>query len=188
MSAALARNWWAVALRGVLGIAFGLIALFLPAATILALVLVFAAYALVDGVFAIISAVRAARQNERWGLLVFEGLADILVAAIAVIWPGLTALAFVIIVACWSIVSGSLMTFAALNLNIEHGRWWLVLSGILSVAFGVLLIGAPLLGAIVLAWWIGAYAFAFGVILLILAFKLRSHRDDRRPATMATAV
>jgi uncharacterized membrane protein HdeD (DUF308 family) len=185
MSAVLAHNWWAVALRGVLGIVFGLIAFYLPGATILSLVFIFAAYVIVDGVFAIISAIRAARQGERWGLLVVEGIADFLVGALSMLWPGLTALAFVLIIACWSVVSGSLMVFAAFNLNIEHGRWWLVLSGALSVVFGVLLIGAPLLGVIVVAWWLGAYAFAFGVKLLILAFKLWSHRHDHPQPAMA---
>ena len=182
MSTVLAHNWWAIALRGVLGIIFGLIAFYLPGATILSLVLLFAAYAVVDGVFAIVSAIRAARQGERWAFLVLEGIAGLLVGAISVLLPVLTAVTFVLVLACWAIVSGSLMVFAAFNLNIEHGRWWLVLGGAASVIFGVLLFGAPLLGVIVVAWWLGAYAFAFGVILLILAFKLWAHRHDPQPA------
>jgi uncharacterized membrane protein HdeD (DUF308 family) len=182
MSTVLAHNWWAIALRGVLGIIFGLIAFYLPGATILSLVLLFAAYAVVDGVFAIVSAIRAARQGERWALLVLEGIAGLLVGAISVLLPGLTAVTFVLVLACWAIVSGSLMVFAAFNLDIEHGRWWLVLGGAASVIFGVLLFGAPLLGVIVVAWWLGAYAFVFGVILLILAFKLWAHRHDPPPA------
>src|SRR5271165_7408887 len=90
MIAVLAQNWWAIAIRGVLGILFGLVALFLPGATMLSLVLLFAAYAFVDGVFGIISAVRAARQGERWGLLVLEGIVDLVTAAIAFLWPGIT--------------------------------------------------------------------------------------------------
>src|SRR5271165_7112845 len=86
----LAQNWWAIAIRGVLGILFGLVALFLPGATMLSLVLLFAAYAFVDGLFGIISAVRAARQGERWGLLVLEGIVDLVTAAIAFLWPGIT--------------------------------------------------------------------------------------------------
>src|SRR5271169_222892 len=94
MIAVLAQNWWAIAIRGALGVLFGLVALFLPGATMLSLVLVFAAYAFVDGVFGIVSAVRAAGQGERWGLLVLEGIVDIVTAVIAVSWPAITVVAF----------------------------------------------------------------------------------------------
>jgi uncharacterized membrane protein HdeD (DUF308 family) len=188
MSAVLARNWWVLAIRGVLGIAVGLIALVLPAATMLALVLVFAAYMLVDGVFAIMAAVRAAREHERWGLLVLEGVADIVAGVIAVVWPGITVLAFVLLVAAWAIVSGGLMLVAGYRLNIEHGRWWLLLAGALSVAYGVLLVVAPMIGALVLTWWFGAYALLFGVALLVLAFRLKARNDERsHPAVAQSA-
>jgi uncharacterized membrane protein HdeD (DUF308 family) len=178
MSNLLAQNWWAVALRGVIGILFGLVALLLPAATMLSLILLFAAYLLVDGVFAIISAVRAARRHERWGLLVLEGVVDLIAAGVALVWPGITVLAFVLLVAAWALLSGGLMLASAFNLNIDHGRWWLALGGIASIVFGVLLVIAPLIGAIVLTWWIGAYAMVFGISLLVLAFKLRQKRDE----------
>jgi uncharacterized membrane protein HdeD (DUF308 family) len=187
MSAVLANNWWAVALRGVLAIIFGLIALILPGATMLSLVLLFSAYMLVDGIFAIVSAVRAGRQHERWGLLVLGGVADIVAGVIAFLWPGITVLAFVLLIAAWAIVSGTLMTVAAFRLTIDHGRWWLVLGGIASVVFGVLLVVAPLAGAVVLTWWIGAYALVFGVALLILAFKLRSRSASQQHTTAAHA-
>ena len=174
INAVLAENWWAVAIRGVLAILFGLIALIFPGATILSLVLLFAAYLFVDGIFAIIAAVRAARRHDRWGLLTFEGIVNIIVAILAVLWPGLTVVAFVLLIAAWSIVTGTLVLGAAIRLNIEHGRWWLILGGAASVAFGVLLIIAPLAGAVVLTWWLGAYALVFGGALLALAFKLRS--------------
>ena len=183
LNSVLAANWWAVAIRGVLGIIFGLIALFFPGATILSLVLVFAAYLVVDGIFAIIAAVRAARRHDRWGMLTFEGIINILTGAIAVLWPGLTVIAFIIIMAAWAIVTGALVLAAAFRLNIQHGRWWLLLSGAASVVFGVLLISAPLAGAVVLTWWLGAYALVFGGALLVLAFRLRSRRS--RGATPA---
>jgi uncharacterized membrane protein HdeD (DUF308 family) len=178
MSAALAQNWWAIALRAALAIIFGLIALFVPAATMLSLVLLFSAYMLVDGVFAIVAAVRAARQRERWGLLVLEGVVDIVAGVVAFLWPGITVIAFVLIVAAWAIVSGGLMLGAAFRLKIDYGRWWLALGGVASVVYGALLIVAPLIGALVITWWLGAYAIVFGVALLVLAFKLRSRRDD----------
>jgi uncharacterized membrane protein HdeD (DUF308 family) len=184
----LARNWWAVALRGVMGVLFGLIALVFPGATMLSLVLVFAAYLLVDGVFAIIAAVRAARQRERWGLLTFEGIVNIATAILAVLWPGLTVIAFVLLVAAWAMVTGVLMLAAAFRLNIDHGRWWLVLGGAASLAYGVLLVIAPLIGALVLTWWIGAYALVFGVALLVLAFKLKARRDEQPHAATSWTV
>jgi uncharacterized membrane protein HdeD (DUF308 family) len=178
-SAMLAQNWWLFTLRGVLGILFGLIALIFPGPTMLSLVLFFSAYMLVDGVFGIISAVRAIRRKEdRWGLLIFEGLLNIAVGIAAFLWPGLTVIAFVWLIAAWAIVTGGLMTAAGFRLNIDHGRWWMVLGGLLSLAFGVLLIITPLIGAIVLTWWLGAYALVFGVALVIFSFKLRSRQHE----------
>ncbi len=185
MCALLAQNWWAVALRGAFAILFGLIALLVPGATILSLVLFFSAYMLVDGVFGIVAAVRAARKGERWGLLVAEGLLNIAVGVIAFIWPGLTAIAFVLLLAAWSLVSGGLMLGAAFRLSREHGRWWLALGGIVSIIFGVLLVIAPIIGAVVLTWWLGIYALAFGIALLVLAFRLRARKDDT-PRTAAS--
>lgn len=176
MSAALAQNWWATALRGIFGIIFGLIALFLPGVTMLSLVLVFAAYMLVDGVFAIVSAVRAIRKSERWGLLAFQGALSIFTGVAAAIWPAITVLAFVILVAAWALVSGLLMTAAGFQLNLDYGRWWLVFGGLASLLLGVALLVAPLIGAVVLTWWIGAYALVFGIALLVLAFRLRAQK------------
>lgn len=174
MSAVLAENWWAIAIRGLLGICFGMIALFLPGVTMLSLVLVFSAYALIDGIFAIIAAVRAAREHERWGLLVLEGIVNIVTAGIAFFWPGITVVAFVLLLAAWAILSGGLMLTSAFRLNIDHGRWWLALGGIVSIVYGALLIVAPLVGALVLTWWLGAYALIFGATLVVLAFRLRA--------------
>jgi uncharacterized membrane protein HdeD (DUF308 family) len=187
MLGVLAQNWWAVAIRGVLAILFGLIALFMPGATMLSLVLLFAAYSFVDGVFAIISAVRAARRHERWGSLVFEGIVNIAVAAVAVLWPGITVLAFVFLVAFWALFTGGLELAAAFRLRTRDGRWWLVLGGIVSLIYGALLVIAPLIGAVVLTWWIGAYALVFGVALLVLAFRLRSRQESHRPSRSARA-
>ena len=185
----LVQNWWLFTLRGVLGIIFGCLALIFPGPTILSLVLLFSAYMLVDGIFGIISAVRAIRRKEdRWGLLIFEGLLDIATGVVAFLWPSLTVVAFVWLIAAWAIVSGGLMTAAGFRLNIEHGQWWLVLGGLLSLAYGVLLIITPLIGAVVLTWWLGAYALVFGVALVILSLKLRSRQHERvSPTAVGTA-
>jgi uncharacterized membrane protein HdeD (DUF308 family) len=171
----LVKNWWLFTLRGIFGIIFGCLALIFPGPTMLSLVILFSAYMLVDGVFGIVSAVREIRRKEdRWGLLIVEGLLDIATGVVAFLWPGLTVIAFVWLIAAWAIVTGGLMTAVGFRLNIDHGRWWMVLGGLLSLAFGVLLIVTPLIGAVVLTWWIGAYAVAFGIALVIFSFKLRA--------------
>lgn len=178
LSALLARNWWAVALRGIAAILFGVIALLAPGATMLSLVLLFAALMLVDGVMNLVSGLRSARRHERWGVLILQGAVSLIAGVIAVLLPGLTVLAFVYVVAAWAIVSGVFAVVAAVRLRGDHGRWWMGFSGVLSVMTGVLLAIAPLIGAVVLTWWIGAYAIVFGVTLLVLAYRLRPHRAE----------
>ena len=182
MSNLLAQNWWAIALRGVFAIIFGIIALLMPGAALLAFVLLFAAYMLVDGVFAIIAGVRAAKRHERWGWLIFEGILDFIAGGIAVVWPLITIVAFVFLMGAWAIVTGALLFGASFRLSIPHGRWLMALAGAISIIWGVLLIIWPLIGAIVLTWWIAAYALFFGVALLVLAFRLRGRRRRRRGA------
>ena len=184
-NAVLADNWWAVALRGVLAILVGIAAFALPAATMLALVIFFAAYSLLDGILSIILAVRGARKGERWGLLALNGVLGIAVSIAAMLWPGLTVLAFVLMVAAWSLITGGLMLGAAFSLKVSHGRWLLVLGSVLSLIWGVLLVISPFVGALVLTWWIGAQALVFGVILIMLAFKLRQHRGEHMPTAVA---
>ena len=186
--ATLAGNWWAIAIRGALGILFGLIALFQPGTTILSLVLLFGAYALADGVFGIVSAVRAARHGQRWSLLVLDGLVSIGAAAVALLWPGITVIAFISLIAAWAILSGVLMLGAAFRLGADDGRGWLALTGVLSVIYGALLIVAPISGAVVLTWWIGAYAIVFGIALVVLAFRLRARLAHIAHALSAEAV
>jgi uncharacterized membrane protein HdeD (DUF308 family) len=172
----LTENWWAVALRGGLGILFGLVALFMPIATLIALVYLFAAYMFIDGIFAVVSAARAARAGEQWGLLVFEGIVGIVVGVVAVLWPAITVTVFVLLVGVWALITGVLMLSAAIKLHMEHGRWLLGLAGVASVLFGIALIVWPPVGALVLTLWIGAYALVFGTLLLVLGFELRARR------------
>jgi uncharacterized membrane protein HdeD (DUF308 family) len=174
----LAGNWWAVGLRGVAAILFGLVALLAPGPALLSLIIVFAAVMLADGVLSLIAGFRSARRKERWGTLILQGVASLAAAAIAILMPGVTALAFVYLMAAWAIVSGVLSVVAAAKLRGDHGRWWLGFSGVLSVVAGILLAVAPLIGALVLTWWIGAYALIHGATLLVLAYRLRSHRED----------
>jgi uncharacterized membrane protein HdeD (DUF308 family) len=181
MSARLAQNWWVIALRGVVAILFGIIALLMPGPTLAALVLLFAAYMIVDGVLDIVAGVRAAQRHERWGWLVFEGIADLVAAAIALVWPLATIFAFVVLLGAWAIVSGILLWTAAFQLSVPRGRWLMALGGAVSVLWGFLLLVWPFTGAIVLTWWMGAYALVFGVALLVLAFRLRRLRQELPP-------
>ncbi|KQS82120.1 hypothetical protein ASG32_05150 [Methylobacterium sp. Leaf361] len=181
MSAALARNWWLVALRGVIAVLFGAIAFIAPGAFVLSLVLFFAAYMLVDGVVAVVGAVRAAQRHERWGFLLVEGLVDIVVGVAAVLVPAAAVWAFVLLLAAWALVTGGLMIAAAFRLHLHYGRWWLGLGGVVSILFGLALLINPGMSALVLTWWIGSYTFAFGILLLILAFKLRAQHGAVGP-------
>src|SRR6185437_12108517 len=152
MSRFLAANWWAVALRGVFGILFGILALLLPGATLLALIFWFAAYMLVDGVFAIASGIRAGVAGGRWGALIFEGVVDFIAGAIAFLWPRETLLILIWICAAWAIVSGIFMLSAVFRLHASHGKWWLALGGVISVVWGILLFIEPITGAVVMTW------------------------------------
>jgi len=174
----LAQNWWMLALRGLFSIVFALVILLQPGVALLSFVIFFAAYMLIDGVLGILSGVRAAAHHRRWGLLVLEGIFDILVGIIAFAWPGLTVVFFVTLLAVWSLMTGALMVFAAFKLQPAFGRGWLIFSGLVSVLFGIALIVAPLIGAVVLTWWLGVYALIFGVALLILSFKLRGRKNE----------
>ena len=188
LSEVLADSWWAVGLRGLLGILFGFICLLTPGIAVGAFVILFSAYMFVDGVFAIISGIKAARNGERWGLLILEGIVDIAAGVVAFLWPLITLVALTWLIAIWAIVSGALMLGAAFTLNIDHGRWWLALGGIASIIFGILLVIEPLVGAVVLTMWIGAYALVFGAVLLILAFQLHSRKEAReRKAPVSAA-
>jgi uncharacterized membrane protein HdeD (DUF308 family) len=180
----LARNWWALVLRGLAAILFGVLAFAWPGITLFVLVLFFGAYMLVDGIFAIVAAVRAAGEEDRWWLLLVQGILGVLAGLVAIFWPGLTALALLYFIAAWAIVTGIMEIVAAIRLRREiEGEWALALSGALAVLFGVLLVVLPApAGLLSLVWLIGAYAVATGVLLLILAFRVRSEASKEATA------
>jgi len=179
----LARNWWALALRGVFAIIFGVMAWIWPDLTVRALVLLFGAYALVDGVFAIAAAATGA-GGSRWWVLVLEGLLGIAVGLMTIFWPGLTALALLFFIASWAIVTGVFEIVAAYQLRREiEGEWLLALGGLASIIFGLILFIFPGDGALALIWLIGAYAIFFGVLLIVLALRVRGMGDRVPPRT-----
>ena len=176
--ALLANNWWAAAIRGVLAILIGSFAIFAPAPTLIALVMIFAAYSFVDGVFAIVLAIRGARKHERWGWLAFNGVVSIAAAAIAIYFPLATAAAFAILFAVWAIVSGSASVAAGLGLGKSHGRWWLIAGGIIAILFGAWAIFDLRLGMLALAYLVGFQALLAGSTLLALAYQLRERKVE----------
>jgi uncharacterized membrane protein HdeD (DUF308 family) len=174
MPMVLVRNWWALALRGLASIVLALAAFLVPGMTVAVLVLLFGAYALADGVLAIVAAVRAAEHDARWGWMLVEGILGVAAGLITFAWPGITALVLLYVIAFWAIVTGVSAIMAAIRLRREiAGEWLLGLNGVISVAFGLLLILVPVAGALTVVWLIGAYAAIGGVALLALAFRLR---------------
>jgi uncharacterized membrane protein HdeD (DUF308 family) len=185
--ALLASNWWAAALRGVCAILIGSIAIFAPAVTLIALVMIFAAYSLVDGVFAIVLAIRGARRHERWGWLAFNGVVSIAAATVAVFYPAVTAIAFGILFAVWALISGVASIIAALQLGNDHGRWWLLLTGLIALFFGVWAVWDVDLGMLALSYLVGFQALFAGFALLALAYRLRTRNAVGRAEAAPTA-
>jgi len=175
MSIAFTTNWWALVIRGLAAIFFGILAFVWPGITVAALILVFGAYAIVDGIFALIAGVRAPKSLKRWWLLLIEGVVGVAAGVVAFAMPGITALLLLFIIACWAILTGVIEIVAAIQLRREvTGEWLMVISGVASIIFGGLLLYDPGAGALALVWIIGAYAIFFGVLLMALGFKLRS--------------
>jgi uncharacterized membrane protein HdeD (DUF308 family) len=173
MAQVLVGNWWVLAIRGVFAIIFAIIAFIAPGVTAAVMILFFGAYALVDGIFAIIAAVRAAHHHGRSAPLVVEGILNIIIGVI-VFWQPVAALvALIYLIGIWAVISGIALIAAGIAMIRINGEWLLVLSGIISVLFGVLLFFAPLVGIVTISWWLGIYALLFGISLIGAAFRLR---------------
>ena len=175
MAAIMVGNWWALALRGVVAILFALIAFFLPGVTAAALILLFGAYALVDGVFALIAGLRLARQHGRSAPLLLEGVLNVLVGVVIFIWPEPALVAIVYLIAIWAVITGIVLIAAGIALIRHSGEWLLVLCGVISVLLGIILFVQPGAGVVALSWWLGFYALLFGIVLLTTAFRIRHH-------------
>jgi uncharacterized membrane protein HdeD (DUF308 family) len=173
---ALARNWWLVLLRGIAAIIFGVLAFVWPSVTLAVLVLLYGAFALVDGAFALAAAIMGpGGTGPRWWLAVV-GLLGIAVGILTFIWPGITALILLVFIAAWSIVSGIFQVIGAFQLRQEiDNEWLLVVAGLLSVVFGILLLVWPGAGLLALVWLIATFAVVYGVLLIGLALRLRRH-------------
>ncbi|GAA0389899.1 HdeD family acid-resistance protein [Microbispora corallina] len=171
-----AAHWWVPAVRGVLTILFGVIAIAWPKITLLALVTIFGAYALVNGVFTLFQAARGHTGQSR-GWLIFEGLVGLLAGIAAFAWPGITTLALLLVIASWFVVIGVFEIIEAIALRRQiEGEWLLALNGLVAVVFGLLLFIWPATGALAIVWLIGVSAIVFGISLIAHAFGLRGHR------------
>jgi len=171
----LTQNWWLIALRGVIAILFGLTAFLWPGLTLLFLVTLFGIYALMDGFMAVATGLSHTKDSPRWWAFLIEGLVGIGAGLIALVWPGVTILTLLTMIAAWAIITGMLEIAAAIRL--QHtitNEWRLALGGILSVALGIGLILQPLAGSLAIIWSIGAYAVVFGVLWILLGLHLRS--------------
>lgn len=175
------RNRWLFALRGVLAIVFGVLAILWPGVTATALVFLFAGYAFVDGILTIAASIRNREANERWWLGLLEGLVSIAAGVIAFLFPGMAAITIVFVVAVWAVITGVLEIAAAIRLRREiDNEWSLGLGGLLSVILGVIMIINPGAGLIGLVAIIAAYAILFGILMLVLAFTAGRFLERRR--------
>jgi len=175
----MARNWWMWLIRGIAAIIFGVLAFLNPADALLALVLVWAAYALVDGIFSVIAGFRGRETNRNWWLALLEGVVSIIAGIVAFLYPDITALVLLYIIVAWAIITGVLEVWAAIQLRKEiEGEIWLGLSGLASVIFGIFLFLFPGAGILAVLTLLAAFSIAFGVLMVILSFRLRGYADQ----------
>lgn len=180
MLAQMGRYWWVLAVRGIAAILFGALAFVLPELTLTVLVALFAAYLLVDGVMLLVSLIRGDRAARRsvWAVAIM-GVLGVVAGIAAFLWPGITALVLLFLVAFWAISMGVFQVVAAIRLRREiEGEFWMALGGLISIAFGVFLVVSPGAGLLSLVWLVGLWAIAFGVTNLVLAWRLRTRYRD----------
>lgn len=178
------RNWWLYAVRGVVAIIFGVVAFTRPEQALQALVLVFGAYALVDGIFAMFAGIASYRYFERWWAVLLEGVTGVVIGLLTFFWPNITALVLLYFIAAWALITGIFEIVAAIQLRRAiTGEWMLILGGLISILFGVLLFVSPVAGAVSVIWMIGIYAVVFGISEIFFAFHLHSLRRELKTAT-----
>ena len=171
MEGALKHGWWALLVRGVAAIIFGTLCFAMPGMTIRLLIWLFGAFALVDGIFGLIAYFQAKKAGEDYGGLLFEALVGTTVGLVVFFWPGLTAVVLLYFIGGWAIVTGIFEIVAAIKLRkVIKGEFWMILGGIASVLFGIILFSRPGVGALAVIWIIGVYAIVFGIVLIGLAF------------------
>ncbi len=175
----LARNWWVILLRGILALIFGVLTFVWPGITLAVLVALYGAFALVDGVLAIVAAIRGGAPAPRWWLALV-GVFGIAAGVLTVLWPQITAVVLLMFIAAWAIAMGVMQIVGAIKLRNEiEGEWLLIASGVLSVLFGVMLVAWPGAGALAMVLVIGAFAIMFGILMIGFSLRLRKHAEVR---------
>lgn len=173
---AMSRYWWLILLRGIAAIVFGVLAFIWPGITLVTLILFWGAFMLIDGVLALANAIMGGGMGSRWWLALV-GVAGVAAGVMTFLWPGVTALVLLWFMASWAIVLGIFQIIGAIQLRKEiDNEWTLILSGVVSVLFGVILFVAPGAGALGLIWVIATYAIIFGVLMIMAALKLKKHQ------------
>jgi uncharacterized membrane protein HdeD (DUF308 family) len=168
-------NWWLLALRGLIAVLFGVLAFVWPGATLITLVWLFGAFAMVNGILSLILAAKTPKGYSKVGSLIIGGLLGIVAGLLGFVMPGITALGLLILIAAWAIATGVMELLAAVRLHkIITNEWILILAAIASIVFGVILLFQPAAGALALIWLIGTWAVVFGTLLIILAFRMRN--------------
>jgi uncharacterized membrane protein HdeD (DUF308 family) len=167
--------WWLVLLRAVLLVIWGIITLSSPGIALFALVVVFGIYAIMDGVTAVVLGIQARKAEKSWGWIVAQGVISVLAGIVALVWPGLTALSLLFVVAFWAIVLGVSTIAEGIRSRRTDDRWgWTIAKGALDVIFGILLLVWPATGILALLWLVGIFAVAGGIVLAVLAFRIRA--------------
>ncbi len=168
------KNWWTFTLRGLLAIAFGILALVWPGATIAVLAIFLGIYLLLGGIFAVVAGLATSGKNSRWWTLVLEGLAGIILGLVALFFPGLTEEIIVFMVAIWAVVVGFLEISSAFQIRHEiANEVIMIISGLLAVIMGILLFVFPIGGVVSIVWIIGVFSIAFGIALILLSLRMR---------------
>jgi len=177
----LTHNWWLVVLRGIAAILFGVAAFMWPGLTLFVMIVLFAVYAFIDGVLAVITGLSHTHDSPRWWVFLVEGLVGIAIGVVAFVWPGITTLAILAMIAAWAILTGVLEIVAAVRLRREiTNEWLLALGGLLSVGAGILLILQPAAATLAIIWIIGAYEIVAGILWIALGFRLRNREMTMR--------
>jgi uncharacterized membrane protein HdeD (DUF308 family) len=181
----LANRWWLLLLRGIAAILFGILAFVWPGLTLITLVLMFGAFALIDGVTALAAAFSGAAKPMPTWWLILVGLLGIVAGIIVFLWPGVTAIWLILFIGAWAVAHGIFEIVGAIQLRKEiDNEWMLILGGIISVIFGAIVLIAPGAGALALVWWIAIYAIVFGIVSVAFSLRVRKHRHH--PASPVT--
>lgn len=169
----LASAWWLVLIRGICAIIFGILALVWPGITLYTLVIFFGAYAIVSGAFTLFSAFRHDAQSKGW--LIASGVLGIVAGIVAFVWPGITTLALLFVIAFWAIFTGVAEIAGGIRLRkVIDNEWMLIVGGALSLILGILLLIWPATGALALTWLIGLFALIYGIAMVVLSFKVKN--------------